>query len=335
MKIITTLPPYAPYIEAVARHDAISGIRLNTVMPIKEPIKELLKRLKELIGKKKLWIDLKCRQIRVSYGEFFNSPKAPKKYVIDGVTHILDPDDPRTHGMLKTPPWATIKIDHKIKLDLSKCPIQCFFQNGLTSALIAEIINGDELIMLDGPQKIVGGGESINILDPSLEVEGYFTDLDLQYIETAKKAEIHTYMLSFVEQDSDIEQLLNLDPDAKVIAKIESKKGLEWLKNYSRYQSRVRLMAARGDLYIQLGRPDNIIEALSTIQRHDSTAVAASRILDSLRYSFPPNCSDITDVMCLLQMGYQTLMIGDDICFNYDLLELAIQTLCAIGRHYS
>ena len=33
MKAIVTMPPYAPYLEEVAQHPIVSGIRLNTVMP--------------------------------------------------------------------------------------------------------------------------------------------------------------------------------------------------------------------------------------------------------------------------------------------------------------
>lgn len=337
MKVITTIPPYAPYIGEVAGHPLISGVRLNTVMPIKEPLAEMLTRIKIILNGKDLWIDLKCRQVRTSHGFFFKEPDKPRTYEIGGKTYVLDPSNPKAHGVLNTPPWAEIKISHKIRLDLSKGPVKCYLQDGYDSAYIAEIIDGDRLIMLDGPQRVVGGGESINILDPSFKVEGYFTDLDLQYIEAAKSAGIHTYMLSYVEEESDVADLLKLDPEAKIVAKIESKKGLEWVRNvYPKYADSIsiRLMAARGDLYVEMGRPDKIIKPLKKIIKADPTAIVASRILTSLRQNPRPTCSDITDIACMLEMGYEHLMVGDDVCFNRDILLLALDIMEATGKNY-
>jgi pyruvate kinase len=335
MKVITTIPPYAPYIGEVAVHPIISGVRLNTVMPIKETMAEMLERIKNILGGKDLWIDLKCRQIRTLHGAFYKAPDGPRKYEFDGKTYILDPANPKAYGEFKAPPWAEIKISHKIKLDLSKGPVKCWLQDGYDSALIAEIIDGDRLIMLDGPQRLVGGGESINILDPSLEIEGYFTEFDLKYIEAAKSVGIHTYMLSYVEEDGDIDALLELDPEALVVAKIESVKGLDWVKkSYAKYAAGCRLMAARGDLYVEVGRPDRILRPLKKIVRHDPTAIVASRILTSLRENPRPICSDITDVACMLEMGYEHFMVGDDVCFNREVLLLALDILDAIARKY-
>jgi len=353
MKVITTIPPYAPFLPKLAENPVIHGVRLNTIMPIKGELDAYLESLKKIMGDKDIWIDLKCRQIRTSYGFFFKAPEGePRHYKIDGKDVILDPSSPKTHGLLRTPPWAELKIDRKIKIDLSKGPVKCWFQDGKDHAYIAEVIDGNTLIMLDGPKRVVGGGESINITDASLEIEGYFTDLDLKWIEAAKKAGIHNYMLSYVEQDSDIDELLKLDSEAKAIAKIESQKGLDWVKNsYHKYDhdkydydgdgrlmaKRVRLMAARGDLYVELGinRPEKIIKALYKISKADSRAVLASRIFESLKENPRPTCSDVTDVACMIQMGYKYFMIGDDICFNEDGLMLAIEILSAIGKEYS
>lgn len=333
MKIITTIPPYAPYIAEVMGHPLIAGARLNTVMPFKGSLEEHLARLKGLMAGKDLWIDLKCRQIRTVHGFFFGAPEGIRTYKIEGKEIILDPSNLKAHGIFKTPPWADITISHKIKLDVSKGPVKCWMQDGYDSAFIAEIIDGNRLIMLDGPKRLVGGGESINILDPSLEIEGFLTDLDLQYIEAAKKVGIHTYMLSYVEQDSDLDVLYELDPEAKIMAKIESKKGTKWVKeNYSKYRARARLMAARGDLYVEVERPDKILKPLKRIAAADPTAVVASRILTSLRESPRPTCSDITDIVAMRSYGYKYFMIGDDICFDRETLLLALDILKAISE---
>ncbi len=335
MEVIVTIPPYSPFIRDAASHPAVSGLRLNTVMPVREPLTDMLKKVQLSAGETDLWIDLKCRQIRISYGYFFNEPEGIRHYSINGTEYVLDPSRPRAQGQLKTPPWAEITVDRRITLDFSKGPVRCWFQDGTQSALIADIIDGNRLILLDGPQRVVGGGESINILDPSLEVEGFFTDLDRRYIEAARTLGLHRYMLSFVESSRDIEELLALDHDAVIIAKVESQKGLKWVKEgYHRYTDKVRLMAARGDLYTEVGRPDRILEASKDIIKADSHAYGASRILGSLRGGTRPSCADITDLGYLFEIGYRRFLLGDDICFHKDLLLLALDVIQSIGSDY-
>jgi len=342
MGVISTIPPYAPYIEDVANHPIITGIRFNTVMPItKEPLENILSSIKRKMNGKTVWVDLKCRQIRISHGAFYKSPVGIRMYEINGEKIVLDPSNPKTTSELKTPPWAEIKIDHKIKLDLKK-PVKAWFGDGHDCAYIVQIVDGDTLIMLDGPRKVVGGGESINIIDPSLEIEGFFTDLDYKYIEACKKVGIHTYMLSYVEKDSDLEELIKLDPLADIRLKIESQKGIDWVnKSYekicSKYRNSIHLMPARGDMYNELGmyRPEKIIKPLARLIKQDPSAIVASRILTSLVESPRPQCADITDVVCLLGMGYRNFMLGDDICFNKDSLMLALDMLKAIDNEYS
>jgi hypothetical protein len=35
VEAIVTVPPYAPFLEEVAAHPLVAGLRLNTVMPLK------------------------------------------------------------------------------------------------------------------------------------------------------------------------------------------------------------------------------------------------------------------------------------------------------------
>ena len=194
---IVTIPPYAPFIREVARHQIVSGLRLNTVMPIKGPLEDMLKRLDDETknaGNKELWIDLKCRQLRV------------KEYWV--------------------PPYTEIKISHNIKVET---PVTAYFSDGNEQATVVEV-DGDRLIMLEGPKRVVGPGESINIVHPSLSIEGFLTETDKRYIESACKVGIHNYMLSFTEMQEDIEALYKLDAEAKTVAKIESQKGMNYVK---------------------------------------------------------------------------------------------------------
>ncbi len=295
---IVTMPPYAPYIDEVLRHPAVSGIRLNTVMPVKGSLEEVLKNLDSKAKKhgKELWVDLKCRQLRV------------KSYAV--------------------PPFAEIELTHKISVNT---PARAYFGNGKETATVLSV-NENKLIMQEGPRRVVGPGEAVNIPDWSLEIEGYFTDTDRKYIEACTKAGVHNYMLSFVEGQEDIDELYKLDQEAKVVAKIESIKGMSFVRKA--YDGKTRLMAARGDLFVELALPHKIIEAVEDIVRADKSAIAASRIFSSLSEDLEPSCEDIGDADNLLRMGYKTFMFGDDICMERDSIMSGLNLFHAMAERY-
>ena len=167
-------------------------------------------------------------------------------------------------------------------------------------------------------------------------VEEYLTVQDKRFVEAAQKLGIHKYLLSFVEQKSDIFELLKLDPEAKIIAKIESIKGLEFVENtYLEVNENVRLMAARGDMYVELEWPHQILGALAKIIKADKNAIAASRILEStLNPEKLPNCADISDMALLLKMGYRSFLLGDNICEKEGSLKSALGLMEAIYQEF-
>ncbi len=300
MEAIITLPAYADYIEQAANYDIVSAVRLNTVLPIREKLEDFLQSLMDKIKPKELWIDLKCRQLRI-----VNSSYVPYYY---------------------------LDISHKIKV---KTPVEVTFSAGEFSAIIKKIENGDRLIIEEISPIPLGSGMSLSIADPNLQIEGYLTQRDKDYIAAAKKMGLHNFILSYVEQESDIKDVLSLDPKAKIIAKIESKKGLEFVdKVYPKYKNKVRLMAARGDLYNELDKPHEILNAVKKIINTDKNAIAASRIFPSMKKARVPECQDLGDVGYLLEIGYKTLMFGDVLCFKKESLFSALNLLEAVKEDY-
>jgi pyruvate kinase len=207
--------------------------------------------------------------------------------------------------------------------------VTAYFSDGKEHATVLKV-NENKLIMQQGPKRVIGPGESVNIPDASLQVQDYFTQTDIKYIEACKKIEFHNYMLSFVEKQEDVDALYQLDEKAEIIAKIESKKGLDFVGD-----SDVRLMAARGDLYVELKMPHHVINALEKIIAKNKNAVAASRIFSSLADNYEPSCADIGDADNLLRMGYRTFMLGDEICMQRDSIISALNLFGAISAKYS
>ena len=294
--IIVTMPPYAPFIDEVVKHPLVSGIRLNTVMPLKGTIEDTLARLQDKAREKELWVDLKCRQLRV-----------------------------KNFGV---PPFTEIELTHAITVDT---PVTAYFSDGRESAKVVEV-DGNRLIMQEGPKRVVGPGESVNIPHPSLKVEGYFTDKDREYVQAASARGIHKYMLSFTELPTDDRELLDLDPKAEPAYKIESKKGLQYAAH--QWNGGGRLIAARGDWFVELEKPHHIIAATETIVNKDPRAIAASRILPSFASGLEPSCQDIGDVDSLLRMGYKTLMLGDDVCLRRESVLSALNLLSAMAEYH-
>lgn len=289
---IVTIPPYANFIEEVARHPIVRGLRLNTVMPLREGPGEALDRLSKF--GQPLWVDLKGRQLRVVGAAI--------------------------------PPYTEVMLSHAIKL---QTPTIAFFSDGNESAEVVAV-DGHRLILGDGVRRLIGPGESVNIPHASLEVEGTLTDTDRSYLAAMQERGLDKVMLSFVEKPGDIDEVKGLLPQADLVLKIESQRGLAFaVQNQARLG---RLMAARGDLYVEMIRPHRMPAALRQVIRADPQAIVASRIFDSLAYLPTPTSADISDVAYLVSLGYRTFMLGDNICQRRDSVIEALNLLHALGK---
>jgi pyruvate kinase len=296
MKIqaIVTAPPYATFLDEVARHPIVSGLRLNTVMPLKEGPVEALERLQSY--GRPVWVDLKGRQLRVVGAAI--------------------------------PPYTEVILSHPIQVNT---PTDAFFSDGNEHVRVAAV-DGKRLILEDGPRRLIGPGESVNIPHPSLKIEGTLTETDKAYLAAMKSLGMNKVLLSYVESPEDTAEIQTLLPGAEVVQKIESLGGLSHARKRGSQDG--RLMAARGDLYIEVIRPHRVISAFKDIITADPTAIVASRLFDSLAYKPIPESADISDIALLLSLGYRTFMFGDRICFQRDSIIEALNLLSAVAGEF-
>ena len=294
IRAIVTAPPYATFLDQVARHPLVCGFRLNTVMPLKAGPVEAIQQLQSL--GQPLWIDLKGRQLRVVGAAI--------------------------------PPYTEVRLSHRIRV---RTPVDAFFSDGHEHVQVAAV-DGDRLILADGPRRLVGPGESVNIVHPSLEIEGTLTETDRAYLAAMRELGLKHVMLSYVESPSDVQEVQRLLPGAEVMLKIESQRGLAFARQHG--ASLGQLMAARGDLYVEVLRPHRVVNALRDIVIADPEAVVASRLLESLARDSVPESADIGDVGFLLSLGYRTFMLGDAICFQRDSVLAALNLLEAIAGQF-
>ncbi|MBI3206357.1 MAG: hypothetical protein HYZ29_32775 [Myxococcales bacterium] len=298
--VIVTLPPYADFAVEVAKHPRVSGLRLNTVMPIRgfdgtpatsRALDPLLARLSELGPP--LWVDLKGRQLRVVGGAL--------------------------------PPFTEVRLSHRIRVNV---PCDAYFDDGREHARVLAV-DGDRLILADSPRRYVGPGESVNLVDPSLEIDGTLTPADLAYLEAMRRVGASRVMLSFVEGPDDVAEVRARLPEVELVCKIESQRGLAYVSAHG--PAHGRLMAARGDLYVEVARPHQVLAALGAIISADPQAIVASRLLPSLSRHTVPTSSDVSDVAYLLGLGYRTLMLGDEVCLRRDSVLAALNLIDAIA----
>jgi pyruvate kinase len=290
---IVTLPPYAPFAGDLARHPLVTGFRLNTVMPLAgETRREALERLSRL--GKPLWVDLKGRQLRVVEAA--------------------------------VPPFTAVRVSHRLRVPT---PCDVFFGDGREAARLLAV-DGDRLVLEDGPRRVVGPGESVNVVHPALEVEGTLTDGDRAWLGAMREVGLRRAMLSFVEREEDVAELSALLPGVEPMLKIESRRGLAFAgRNGARLG---RLVAARGDLYVEVREPHRLVGALRDVIAADPEAVVASRLFPSLSLAPVPLASEVCDAAFLLALGYRTFLLGDEVCLRREAVLAALDLLTAVAR---
>ena len=295
-KFIATVPPYARHLGEIASHPLIGGLRLNTIMPIGESKYEILEKLLHNSNGKKVWVDLKARQLRITKFAYL--------------------------------PYAFVELSHKISVNL---PAKIYFKDCVSE--IVKIIDGNKLILSKRPYRVVGNGEPVNIIDPSFKVEGFLTNDDKEYINAFKQLGQHNYLLSFFENANDAKELLDIDSEAQIVAKIESRRGMDYVQNEYLPTSGIGLMAARDDLYINMGYSD-MHDALKTIIKKDINAVAASKIVTSLEKSQQVSMQDISDIKWLVETGYSNFMLSDGLCFQQETFNNAMKILSKLFQSH-
>jgi len=307
--------------------EVVEGIRLNTTIQVEDKLTDLLETAKERAHGKEVWIDLKGRQLRIAS------------------QNVEIQKDQEIHY---------IGLSHEIELNLKDNQVYAIFDNGKICAEVKELKDNRTLVIPSSTEKRKGlplpaqgevglrQGMSVTILDDSLKVKGFLTERDKKWIEAGAKVGIHNYMLSFTERRQDIFDVLALDKEAKLKLKIESREGMRFVENAysefsgltSKYRGKVNLMAALGDLYLQL-EPDEIILACKKIIKADPNAVMASRLLESsMQYNKRPKSQDLFDLTCKMYLGYKKFMLGDDVCRSKEGCLEAIDLFKTMSENY-
>ncbi|MBU1180362.1 hypothetical protein KJ885_05440 [Patescibacteria group bacterium] len=293
--LIATLPAVHEEIlmEKIISHPFVGGVRYNTGAKSPFSPKETLERVLALTTEygKKLWVDLKGRQLRI------------------------------THWAV--PRSGEIRLNHKVEFEP---PARVYFRGDEYSEL--KFVRDNVIYVDPQPRHAVGEGQAINIIGDNVSVVGYSTEQDLEYIAAACELGIFNFMLSFVESVDDAVEVWEAIKksegdceDCELVLKIESQKGLELIRKTELIPLRTcRLMAARDDLLINLDDDWNLLDdAQRLLISRDPNAILASRIFSGLEKNGMATLEDAVDLWRAQEMGYRHFMLSDGIsCYHFD-----------------
>jgi hypothetical protein len=303
LELHATLWPSFPHFGRFAKDSRLSGIRLNSAMMSSLELEKELEIIASSETLVPLFFDIKARQLRITE------------------VHLNEN-------------FLDISINHPISVDT---PTVVLFKAGEDQCLLERVTEGGRrLIFRGGPNWMIREGESFHIRHPSLRVHGpLFSDTELLKIERVSQFGFKNFYLSYVQSQRDVDQFIELvGHDSLVMLKIEDKKGLDFVRNEFKKKSNLVLVAARGDLYVEVDRPHEILPALRLIIKKDPEACVGSRILLSVCHEPVPSCADFSELAWLYDIGYRKMLLCDELCLKGDLLSVAVNAFESFRQSY-
>ena len=304
VNLSVTLWPSFPHFARFASDKRISSIRLNSAQMSVPELDEELEKIRHMHLETPLYYDIKGRQLRVTEA----IPNA----------NYLD-----------------IRINHSIEVDT---PTPVLFKAGADGALLLEVSeDGKRLKFKGGPEYLVRAGDSLHIRDESLRVSGdQFTPTELEKIKKVGDAGFKHWFLSYVQCQQDVDEFRKLvGDDAIVNLKIEDKAGLEFVKHTFVKTPTTNLVLARGDMYVELDRPHEILNATKLLIKKDPDAICGSRLLLSTIHEPVPSCADWNELAWIADVGYKNMMLCDELCLKENLLARAVNAFQAFKESYN
>lgn len=298
-----TLWPAFDHFHRFSNDGRLQGIRLNSAMMEAAEIDEDFCKRVEL-STVPLWFDVKGMQLRIK--EVVCGPAC------DHLEFIL----------------------HRPVQTKTPCPI--WFKAGEDCGKCIEIRNGTHFIFEGGPRFEVKVGESIHLRQPHTVGGSTLLSYELEKLEKIRKLGFDKFYLSYCYSQRHVDEMREVIGDnAELILKIENRDGLEWVANHWKRQAFTHLAAARGDLFVELNYPHEIVNACRLIVDKDPQAYVGSRMLLSCIHNTIPSCADFSDVSWLYEIGYRNFLLCDELCLKENLLARAVNVFDAWRQEYT
>lgn len=306
-ELMVTMCPSFGHFNQFANDFRVSGIRFNSAMITLPELDNELGLLKKSPPKAPVYYDVKGRQMRI--------------LKVETVDNNL-----------------VLTINHPIAL---KTPSVVLFKAGADVAMldhIEETEEGQKLVFDGGPKYKLVAGESLHIRHESFKnlrgatkEDNVYTELERKKIAKVKEAGINKWFLSYVENQYDVDLFREMvGKDAEIWLKIESVEGLRYVNNIFKKEDNLVLVAARGDMFVEVEQPHHIIQGLKDIIKKDPRASVGSRLLLSIVNEPVPSCADLLEIQWLKDIGYRRMMLCDEICLKPHMLQAAVSVFHGI-----
>lgn len=302
-QLLVTLWPSFPHFDRFAADARLSGIRLNSAMITPAELREELVRLPGRHASVPSYFDVKGRQLRVM-----------EVHTVDRHLELV--------------------LNHPIHV---RTPCVVLFKAGEDRGLLERLEDGGRrLVFRGGPKYGIKAGESLHIRDSSLQMLGpTFLPHELEKIALVRAAGFTRYFLSYVEGQCDVDEFRELvGADAEIWLKIESKAGLRYVEETFRKTDGVTLVTARGDLFVEVDRPHDILAAQRLVVAKDPEACVGSRMLLSLVREPVPSATDLSELAWLYDIGYRRFLLCDELCLREEQLAPAVDVFDAFRDSY-
>lgn len=314
-RLMVTLWPSFLHFQRFAQDGRLAGIRLNSAQMSLFELEDELAIVAATKTVCPLYYDIKARQPRIIEVEYFDD-------------HL------------------EVCLNHPISVPV---PTPVLFKAGVESAELVRLEDHGRRLVFAPMQptmeledgRIMGGsmvkvGESIHIRHPAYRMLGpVFTEDEKKKIQRTREAGFTRYFLSYVEAQSDVDEFIELvGPDVQIMLKIETKAGVEYATKVFRKRPNLVLVAARGDLYVEIDKPHQMPRYTRAILDADPEAIVGSRILLSSIHQRVPECVDFSELAWLYDIGYRTMMLCDELCLKEELLSRAVTAFDMFKHDY-
>ena len=172
----------------------------------------------------------------------------------------------------------------------------------------------------------ISSHQGINLPEADLGGE-ILTDKDIEDIKFACTHDVDYIALSFIQNAQEVldlkKRLREMESDAAVIAKIETRAAVENLESILRASDGV--MVARGDLAVEIGT-----EKVPVLQRqivrlaclHKKVVIVATQMLESMIDSTQPSRAEVSDIAGAVLQGADALMLSGETAAGHYPIEV-------------
>lgn len=306
-KIIATVGPTSETAEMIEKliENGVNIFRFNLKHNNFEWHKKIISRVRSVakrIGKRVgIMVDFQGPEIRLETKD--GLPVEIKKDEIFYISNKFD-NDPKT---IKSNPGMVVKYIRKDE--------KLFVDNGNYDLKVVGR-TGDKIRVVSDDDFVIKNRKSLNVVSEELDLP-ILADRDKEALARLDEINPDFIALSFVRSQRDVEVLKRLlmaiDPEVKVIAKIENARAIKNIEEIIKKSDGV--MIARGDLGIEIPLEElafwqkKIID-LSRI--NSKPVIVATQMLLSMVENNKPTRAEVTDVSNAVFDGTDALMLSEE-----------------------